>query len=434
MKKTLRTMMLVAVGVLGSAAVASAQPAPAPQPPAPPGAPAAPTPPAQPPPADFGVAPAALPAAPVANAPVPTVNWGNQPAPDSATPPAPKPKKKANPFLLTRFNWSNTASTNIFGLGQDYVSTDNHAFSMDFTMNVRYAPIADSTKRFFINANFGVSGELTNSDSTNARNEWMLRDTSVGLGYQHKVYSNDAGFSLTPLVSANVILPTSKTSWGTGRYATTSINAGFMSGIPLASKSDWFSDTFIIGIGGWSHLFARSFTPTNEVIGVQRPRMGPDGLTSSNDQLSGTSLAMDNARFLVAAYTTIYKDLSFNLSAELLLPFRHQFGAVDCVQTSTGCVALEPSVTKLNPMTTFDVGISYTLFGLTRIDLGYQNITAQLDGGSGGKRRSFFYGPDAAFYTNVSVFVDSLLDKAFNLTGGPTAARAAKNNFGPSGF
>lgn len=208
-----------------------------------------------------------------------------------------------------------------------------------------------------------------------------------------------------------------------------------MSGIPLASKSDWFSDTFIIGIAGWSHLFARSYTPTNEVIGQQRPRTGPDGLTSSNDQLSGTSLAMDNARFLAAAYTTIYKDLSFNLSAELLLPFRHQFGAVECVQTSTGCASLDPSVTKLNPVTTFDVGISYTLFGLTRIDLGYQNITPQL-ADNRGARRSFFYGPDsAAFYTNVSVFVDSLLDKAFNLTGaGPTAARAAKNNFGPSGF
>lgn len=41
----------------------------------------------------------------------------------------------------------------------------------------------------------------------------MLRDTSLCFCYQHKVYSNDAGFSLVPLVSANVILPTSKTSW-----------------------------------------------------------------------------------------------------------------------------------------------------------------------------------------------------------------------------
>lgn len=425
-KKTLRTMMLAAAGVLGSAAMAHAQPAPPPAPgdPAPAAQPGQPAPPA-PPPAEFGVAPAALPAAPVGNAPVPTVNFGNQPAADTAAPPPPKPARKQNPLLLTRFNWSNTGSASIFGVGQDQQSSDGQSYSMDFSFNARYSFIATSQHRFFVNTNVSWGAELTDSGSTTKRSQWQFRDMSVGLGYQRNVYRNDSGVSITPLTSFNVILPTSPQSQGTGRYATTSLNFGVMGGLPMA-KSDWFSDVFIIAVTGWSHLFSKGDTPVNETIGLQRPRMGPDGIAAFNDQLSGTSVARNNARFLLAMYPTIYKDLNLNLSADLVLPFKQKFGAVSCVQLATGCVALGESMTALNPVTTFDIGVSYTLFNMTRIDLGYQHSTAQLDGDNAGKRRSFFYGPDAAFYTNVSVYIDSILDKTFNLTGGPTAGRAAK--------
>ncbi|APR81247.1 Hypothetical protein A7982_06594 [Minicystis rosea] len=357
---------------------------------------------------------------------MPTVTFGNQPPPaaDSTTSEPPPPPKKANPFLLTRLNWTNTATTTIFGVGQDYQSSDGQVYAMDFSFNARYAPIANSTQRLFINANIAWGAELTNSDTTKNRNEWQFRDTSVGIGYQHKVYSNADGFSTTPLASANVILPTSKTSRGQGRYATTSVSVGLMQAIPLVPKSDWISDIFIIGLAGWSHLFAKSYTPVNETVGLQRPRMGPDGNAVFNDQISGSSMAMNNGRFLGAAYLTIYRDLSLNFSMELLVPQKPKFSPTD-ISTPTGPVHLGESYTMINPITTFDVGFSYTLFNMTRIDLGYQHQTAQL-GDNGGHRRSVFYGPDASFYTNVSVFLDSMLDKAFNLTGGPTAKRAAR--------
>lgn len=444
-KKTLRTMMLAAVGVLGSVAVASAQPAPPPDPAAPPAPPAPPAdpagqpapppappappaPPPAPPAPEFGVAPAALPAAPVANAPVPSVAWGNQPAPTTdTTTPAPAPARKGNPLLLTRFDWTNTAAASIFGIGKDQIGSDGQAYSMDFQFRARYSPIADSSKRFFMQAVIGWGAELTNSDSSAKRNEWLFRDMSVGIGYQHKVYkSSDGSISFTPLISANYILPTSKASMGSGRYGTLSLTGGFMTALPLIPKSDWFSDVFIIAIGGWSHLFSKCYTACNDTIAIQRPRLGPDGTAGSSDQLSGGSLAANNARFLVAAYPTIYKDLNLNLSFDLLLPFKREFGAVDCVQTLTGCASLDKSVTRLNPTTTFDVGFSYTLFNMTRIDVGYQNSTSQL-AENAGKRVSLFYGVDAAFYTNVSVFIDSILDKTLNLTGGPTAKRAARN-------
>jgi hypothetical protein len=446
-KKTLRTMMLATVGVLGSVAVASAQPAPAPGDPAAQPAPPAPPPPAPPAPAqpapgqpapEFGVAPAALPAAPTSNAPVPSVAWGNQPAPTTdTTTPAETPKpKKANPLLLTRLDWTNTASASIFGIGKDQIGSDGQNYTMDFQFRARYSPIADSTKRLYVQAVVGWGAELTNSDSTTMRNEWLFRDMSVGTGYQHRVYKNDKGVSFTPLIAANYILPTSKASLGSGRYGTLSLTGGFMTGLPLVPKSDWLSDIFIIAIAGYSHLFSKYTTPTNPTVGVQRPRqlasfLGKDAAGASvdvaSDQTSGTYFVANSARFLVAMYPTIYKDLNLNLSFDLTLPFRYQ-GSAATVNTPTGPVQIDASTTRLNPQTTFDIGFSYTLFNMTRIDVGYQNQTSQL-AENGGKRVSLFYGVDASFYTNVSVFIDSILDHTLHLTGGPTAKRAAKNGF-----
>jgi hypothetical protein len=424
-KKTLRTMMLAAAGVLGSVAVAHAQQPPPPAPP--PGQPGQPP---APPPAEFGVAPAALPSAPVANAPVPTVSFGNQPAPDSTTP-APEPEKKQNPLLLTRFNWTNTASAQIFGIGQSYQSPDAQQYTMDFSLNARYSFIADSTKRFYANVNFGWGAELTNSDTTARRNDWDIKDLSIGLGYQHKVYKNaDGSLSTTPLISANVVLPTSKASRGSGKYLLTSVNAGLVQTFPLVPKSDWLSDIFMIGVVSWGHLFSRCTTNCNDIVALQRPRMDISGQEFFSPQLSSGMLAHDNVRLSFSQYTTIYKDLSFNTSFEITMPVKYAATAVDCVQIATGCTNPngldKPGATAFNPVTGFDIGFSYTLFNMTRIDLGYQNYSPAL--ADNNQRRSIFYSPDAAFYTNVSIFLDSILDKAFNLTGGPTAKRAAKLN------
>ena len=55
----------------------------------------------------------------------------------------------------------------------------------------------------------------------------------------------------------------------------------------------------------------------------------------------------------------------------------------------------------------------YLLFNTTRIDLGYQATSPELLDNAG-QRVSIFWTPASVFYGNVSVYIDSLIDKAMN--------------------
>jgi hypothetical protein len=198
--------------------------------------------------------------------------------------------------------------------------------------------------------------------------------------------------------------------------------------VPLRGrKSDWFPDLLAIGSVGYYHLFSKCTTPCNnnltayprQVVGAASIADAAAGggagvvIPSSigTDQLAAGGLAIDRARFNVTYFLTIYKDLSFANTWELLLPFKASFDA-ESVPIANGSVPLGPSVTALNPQTTFDVSLSYLLFDTARIDVGYQNITPELNDNSG-QRNSVFYTPaGSAFYGNVSVYLDNLIDKA----------------------
>jgi hypothetical protein len=418
-KKTLRTMMLVSAGVLGSVAVAQAQqPAPPAAPPAPPPAPPA-APPAQPPPAEFGVAPAALPAAPAASAPVPAVNFGTQPAGDTTTPAPAAPEKKSNPFFFTRLTWGNTGSTQMFGIGKDYQGSEGQRFDMDFSLNLRYYAVNEPLDKLYFNAGLGLTTELTNSDVTSKKHTPYFKDLPLGVGYSHTVYRNaDKTVVTSPSVSLSYSIPTSEASRAQGKFGSLSANLGLAQILPLAGpKSDWFSDIFIIGVAGWSHLFSKATTPVNDNVSIIRPRQGLDPLLpASQDQLSSGWLTHDNARLSLTYYLTIYKDLSLGNTWEVSMPFKYSGSSGQCVTIATGCVpvgASDPG--SRNYTTTFDLGLSYVLFNTARIDLGYQNVSAALDDNKG-LRRSIFYGPDSAFYGNVALYIDTILDKTLGLT------------------
>lgn len=423
MKTKLRTMLMAAAGVLGSVAVAHAQPAPDPAP-APP-APAPSTEPTPPP----AVAPAAMPAAPAPVAPAP-VNWGGAPpapAPGTATKPAEAPKK-ANPFGFTRFTWNNSASTQIFGVGQDYNGTENEVYSMDFGLNVRYTFIALPKTKVFANVSGGVEVELTNSESTDLKREPRFRDTAAGLGLTQRLFTSaDKETSTSLQVVTSAVLPTSPVSRRQGRYLGTNVGASIFHSQNLrGSSADWLQSVFILGNVGWGHTFSRAYTPTSTELAVtQRPRQvscnGEAGCSSdASDQLGGVSLAHDTLRVAGAFYLSVYKDvLSFGTYMDISQRYKYVFGDT-CVNlpTTVGC---EPTgrlsdATSRGAVTTFDVSFSYSLAdNLGRVDLGYTNSSNQI--GEDGKRQSLFYSPDAQFYMNVAAYLDGIYDKASSGAG-----------------
>lgn len=412
--------MLAAAGVLGSVAVAQAQPPPpADQPPAPPAA-------------EFGVAPAALPAA-VSSAPPPAATFGTPSGPDAATPAA-EPEKKPNPWRFTRFTWGNTASTKIFGVGGAYQGTEDEQYLMDFAFNLRYYALDTPSDTVYVNLGFGWTREVTNSDTTTKRGETQFKDLTIGTGYAHTLYqSANKATKTSASVSTSGVFPTSPTSRGTGKYFTLNAGGALIQQLELAgAKKDWFADVLAFGYVGYSHLFSNSYTATNGA-GARYPRQVATSPNSPDDpfspQVSGSSLTIDTARLSLTYYLSIYKDFSFGNVWGIDVPFKHQFPAGYCVSTSTGCVPVNASQTAVVPVTTFEVSFSYLLYETVRMDLGYQNVTPELSDNMG-KRRSVFYGPEMTFFGNVAVYLDEMGTKIYNAASGKNK-KLAEGRFSP---
>lgn len=419
MKTKLRTMLLAAAGMLGSVAVAQAQPAPAPAPaPAPPPAPVDPNAPA--------VTPAPLPPPPAAVAPAPV---DTAPPPPVTTAPAPpEAPRKPNPFGFTRFTWNNSASTKIFGVGADYISTDDEVYSMDFGLNIRYTFFNQPKTKLFANVAGGVEVELTDSASTLLKREPRLRDTSAGIGMNRRLFTSADKETVTLLQTiGSAVLPTSPVSRRQGRYLGTNLSASLFHSQNLAgSSSEWFPNVFLFGSLGWGHNFSRAYTPTSTELAVtQQPRQvscdkeaGCSGTFS--DQLGGVSLAHDSVRFAGGFFLSVYKDIiSFGNYWEISERYKYTF-ADTCVNlpTTDGCqpAGRLADATTRGAVTTFDVSVSYNIpDNIGRVDFGYTNTSNQI--GEDGQRRSPFYSPDAQFYMNVAAYLDGIYDKASSGSG-----------------
>lgn len=456
MNKTLRTMTLAAAGVVGSATMAWAQPAPpAPPPDAPPAAqpppalapppaaqpaptappappPPAPPPPAAPPPVDFGVAPAALPAAPVAAQPVPTVSWSGAPPSDTAAA-AEEPEKPLNHFRLSRFTWSNQASAKLLGVGEDYLSTNDNQYLMDFTLNLRYYYVDTPKDQAYVNLNLGWTTELLNSDSSPSTylREPFFKDMIVGAGYLRTVYqSDDKATKTQPLIAGSLVLPTAPASYDCGKRLGTNLATGVQQSLGLrGKKADLLPDVLGFATFAWNHTFWNADVCTNSAFNAIPQAVATiDNTVGTDETPTGAYLAHDTLKFNLTYFLTIYKDLSFGNIWEIDLPYKYGASAA-CVAIENGqCVNPGSAITNVNtmvPITTFDVSLSYLLYDVVRLDVGYTNQTLQL--AEDGTRRSVFYSPDAIFYGNVAIYLDNIFDKA-------KAAVEARKEYGQGRF
>jgi len=412
-KTKLRAMALVAAGVMGSVGVVHAQPAapvpPAPEPPA--AAPEAP-PPAAPPAAAQPAAPAPAPAP--APEPPAAAFGSPQPTPDAPTPEA---EAKPNPFRFTWLTWHQEGSTKIFGVGPDYQGTEDEVYSFQFKLSPRYYYYDTPKNQAYVSATLTLDTELTNSDSTNRKREPLFGDLILTTGYSHIITAADKETKLGFGPSLGFILPTSKLSYSQEKYFTTTLAAGTRNSIKLAGKkSDWFPNALVAGSLAYQHLFSRATTPTNAKLNYHRQTStGADFLS---DQLSGKEFATNGLKLSFAYFLTIYRDLSLVNLWEVTVPFKDDFTAgggtgCDVSIANDPCVVAQsnPDRTHGIPTTTFDIALSYDIFEVAGVTLGYNNTSLQL--GEDGTRRSVFTSPDQVFYLDLVAYLDNIGDKAF---------------------
>ena len=350
--------------------------------------------------------------------PAAPVQWspGAAPPGDTTTAsPTTAPAPKPNPWAFTWLTWNHTASTKIFGVGRDYISTDDETYSWEFRLSPNYAIVNTPRDTFAVSASVALETELTNSDVTTKKRETLFQDMSLGMRYNHTFYeSSDKEWRFAPGVGASVLLPTSKASYNEGKYVQPTFAFNLRSTVKLLGmKSDWLGRAYVIPSISYGHLFARSYNPT--FADLNRPRQDSKGATVLSDVLSMRSFAMNTVSLSFTYFFPIYKDLYFSNGWRYIMPFTHDWQGAECevavANAPGGCVKGTQDTTRVTmvPKTMFDVGLSYDFFDMVRFGVGYNNTASTI--GPDGKTRSVFYSPESTFYMDIIVLLDGVYEK-----------------------
>ncbi|MCC6557512.1 MAG: hypothetical protein IT372_31560, partial [Polyangiaceae bacterium] len=224
------------------------------------------------------------------------------------------------------------------------------------------------------------------------------------------------------------LLPTSPLSYNTGKYLTLALGPDLRQTVKLlGSKADGLNN-LTIGLGlTYAHLFSRSYTPTNEDL--RRPRQNATGQTIESDQLRGSSFDIDRLTTSLMLGVPLYKDLELQTAFRLISRWKHAWEGGDngdCVPIQNQACApvgrVEDAATYL-PSTSFDLALSYPIYEVVGLTLGYSNSTTQL--GEDGQRRNMFYSPDAQFYLDITANLDAIYTKATRRNA-PRASASSK--------
>lgn len=361
------------------------------------------------------------------------------PAADTATPPADEPE----PLMWrgTSFTWTQAVTTTTVGIGRDNYGYEDDYYGWDFVLapNLYLLDLPDDKISVFAEA--GVSVEWTDSGSTTTENEPQFRDTQVGVGYNRSLWkSDDKEWSTGLGVRARYSIPTSKISLGQGRYGVFSLGASLTQKIRLlGNAAKGLNNLTVVGGFTWSHLFARSYTPTNPDL--ERTRQSASGSTIFSDQLSFRSMDIDRLIPSVTFVLPLIGDLSLTTGFRLISRFRHDFEGSDCEIVVAGeCQQAERLDDRATYFTdsSFDVALTQPIYDFVSLNLGYNNESLTL--GEDGKNRNVFYSPGAQFYLDITANLDVIYAKAsgredVELPPGPrNNTLSALNEYGQPSF
>jgi hypothetical protein len=372
-----------------------------------------------------------------------------QPAPGApAAPPAdqttPAPAEQPPEPLIwrgTTFTWTTAATTTMLGVGRDNIGGEEDYFGMDWVLAPQLYLLDLPDDKILVFAEGGVSLEITDSGTTTTKKEPQFRDTTVGVGYNRNIYTTeDKEWSTKGGARARAIFPSSPTSRLQGRYMVSTLGITLSQQIRLlGTKADGLNNLLVTAGFTWSHLFARSYTPTNPDL--ERERQSASGQNILSDQLTYSSMDMDRIIPSVTFILPLYKDLSLTTAFRLIGRFRHDFEGTGCDVVVMGeCTQAQRMDDRVNYLTnsTFDVALSQPIYDVVSLNIGYNNETLTL--GEDGKNRNVFYSPGAQFYVDLVANIDEIYSKAsghgtFELPPGPrSSVTAAANENGMPSF
>ncbi|MFO0613782.1 MAG: hypothetical protein U0414_14415 [Polyangiaceae bacterium] len=344
------------------------------------------------------------PATPPGTTPAPAA-----PAPDAAQPPAPKPLI----WRGTTFTFNQSVTSTAIGIGRDNIGGESEYYGMQWDVNPTLYVLDKPKDKIRLDVDAGVAVEITNSDTTTTNHEPYFTDLQFGAQYVRDIFtSEDSEWSTKGSVRTRFIFPTSPISFNSGKYLTFQLGGNVRQQIKLLGSDADGLNNLTVGVGlTWSHLFSRSYQPTNESL--NRVRQNATGQGVANDILTSGSFDIDRLIPSLSLGLPLYKDLSLSVEGRLIGRFRHGWEGQDCeAQTLTGCVRAATSPDQVTYITnsSFDVSLSQGFYDVVDVTLGYNNETLSL--GEDGQFRNPFYSPDAQFYLDISANIDEIYSKA----------------------
>ncbi len=351
-----------------------------------------------------------------------------QPAPPADTgaqSTAPAEDEELPAYHHSIFSWEHTVTAATLGVGDKPLSYDP-TYTMGFVARTRYYFVDNNLKgehlRMALDA--GLYREWTNSDVTTQRGEWDFADTELSLVYARRFWGqSQTEGAYAQLIPVKLTLPTSKISYDSGRYFAVGPGVGVSTVSPIfvGKLEHWSVSTLLLV--NYQRWFARATVPTNESL--ERVRLSPEGRSLPSDALSGSSLVRDQLAFSARVRLSLGENVLWTTDAALAPAWKYdvQKHAPICGVVLTGCtdVPVSEDDSRYLVRTSFSTEVSLRLAKAFSLDVGYGNAANQL--GPDGRRRSFFYSPEAVFYASVSFFPHELA------TG---SKQLAKNLFAPS--
>lgn len=342
----------------------------------------------------------------------------------SATRPVSEEDEELPAYHHTIFSWEHTLTAATLGVG-DKPQSYNPTYGMGLVAKTRYYLLDDTRagKHFSLRLDTGLYTELTNNDVTTQRGEWTFSDTNIASVYAQRFQGrSDRDGTLWELRPLTLALPTSKVSFDSGRYF------GVGAAIGINNITPWLQgkvrpqivSTLRVALG-YQHNFARATVPTNPSL--ERTRLTPEGRTLPGDALSGASLTRDELELSARLRLELGKDLLWTTDAGFSPAWKYavQRDVQLCGVVQTGCtdVRIANDDSRYLVRTQFNTEFSMRIARGFSIELGYGNLSYQL--GPDGRRRSFFYSPQAIFYTSLSFFPHELATSSTRFAATPSA-------------
>lgn len=321
--------------------------------------------------------------------------------------------KKPLPWRGTNFNFNQAMTTTAIGIGRDNIGGEGEFYGMQWDLNPVLFVLDQQHDKIRLDASAGFGVELTNSDSTRTQREPYFTDVQLGAQYTRDIFvSEDSEWATRGALRTRFIFPTSLPSFNSGRYLTFQLGGWLRQQFKLlGNDADGLQNLTVQAGFTWSHLFSRSFQPTN--ASLNRIRQNATGQGVENDILTSGSFDINRLIPSLTLNLPLYKDLSLSLQGALIARFRHPWEGQACeAQTLTGCVKGDTSPDQISYLTnsSFDVSLSQGVFDVVYLTLGYNNETLSL--GEDGQFRNPFYSPDAQFYLDVTTYIDEIYSKA----------------------